>query len=412
MSPKDVPTAKANPNAAASVAPTPQNTPLVTAPIAQLARPTIPDTIAEGDGEREFDVSGIQKALSGLNLGDAGLSAGIEDLPLPVRRRVEGLKGVHAEFIKIEKQYKKDLLELDRAYAQRYAPVFQRRNAIVTGEAEPTKEEIDTGEAQTLKDDPDAETLASQEADANADVGAEVKGVPLFWLTALKNHPDISQLITTRDEAALVHLTNIELEYLAASSPGYKLTFHFMPNDFFTNTILTKTYHYQDEVDYAGDYVYASAEGTKIDWKEDMDLTKTFEMRKQRNKNTNRTRLVKRTLDTPSFFDFFSPPTPPNPDQYDESSYSEEKLDELEAKLEVDYQVGEDLKERVIPRAIDYFTGKALDYEEAGFSEDDEDEDDVQWEDDDTDQSDDLPLKARKKVMSGTTTQAPECKQQ
>lgn len=36
---------------------------------------------------------------------------------------------------------------------------------------------------------------------------------------------------------------------------------------------------------YAGDFVYDRAIGTDIKWKEDKDLTKEFEIKKQRNKS-------------------------------------------------------------------------------------------------------------------------------
>lgn len=42
---------------------------------------------------------------------------------------------------------------------------------------------------------------------------------------------------------------------------------------------------FQPEVSFTGDYVYSRAEGTVIDWKEDQDLTKLIELRKQRNKS-------------------------------------------------------------------------------------------------------------------------------
>lgn len=65
---------------------------------------------------------------------------------------------------------------------------------------------------------------------------------------------------------------------------------------------------------------------------------------------------------------------------------SEDEADEAEEKLELDYQLGEDFKDKIIPRAVDYFTGKALqydmmedddDYEDIDDDEDDEDEDEV-----------------------------------
>ncbi|CAG8592706.1 9929_t:CDS:2, partial [Racocetra fulgida] len=38
----------------------------------------------------------------------------------------------------------------------------------------------------------------------------------------------------------------------------------------------------------------------------------------------------------------------------------EEDDDDLDSRLELDYQIGEDIKEKLIPRAIDWYTGKAL----------------------------------------------------
>lgn len=57
---------------------------------------------------------------------------------------------------------------------------------------------------------------------------------------------------------------------------------------------------------------------------------------------------------------------------------------DLEERLELDYQLGEDIKEKLIPRAIDWFTGEALRYEEL----DDDMEGD--FEDEDDDEEDDL----------------------
>jgi nucleosome assembly protein 1-like 1 len=110
---------------------------------------------------------------------------------------------------------------------------------------------------------------------------------------------------------------------------------------------------------------------------------------------------VRKARPTDSFFNFFSPPEPPTDEAIENGDIEEEELDELEEKLEEDYQIGEDLKEKVrlrstpfsvfpavltdelqvIPRAVDYFTGKALQYEVMDddvddFDDDDEDEDD------------------------------------
>lgn len=59
----------------------------------------------------------------------------------------------------------------------------------------------------------------------------------------------------------------------------------------------------------------------------------------------------------------------------------EDEADEAEEKLELDYQLGEDFKEKIIPRAVDYFTGKAVDFDMMG--DDDDDYEDVDDDDDD-----------------------------
>lgn len=136
----------------------------------------------------------------------------------------------------------------------------------MNGEAEPTADELKAGQELTLKENPEAEPLPEkEEGDAEA---KDTKGIPEFWLTALRNHMEISEMITERDEEvwttfisnfwlsieakigllgkfqAIKSLTDITLDLLPETQ-GFCLTFHFSPNDFFTNETLTKTYYYQ-----------------------------------------------------------------------------------------------------------------------------------------------------------------------
>ena len=394
-------------------APTPQNTPLSNAPIEreQLARPTV-GTIGEEDEQGEAAdaaaallpnaalTSMIQDRLSTL----VGQSSGyIESLPAEVRRRVEGLKGVNVDHQKLEAQFQHEILALEKKFASLYAPLYNRRKQIVLGEDEPTAEEVEHGEAVDKDDDDDEASLAHLSISADAP-----KGIPEFWLTALRNHVALSELITERDEGALRHLTDVRLRYLDASSEavpgqaqqGFQLDFVFdaAHNEFFSNAVLTKTYFYQDQVGFSGDLVYDHAEGTQIEWTSpETNLTHRLETKKQRNKNTNETRTVKRLVPTDSFFNFFSPPRPPT----DADDVDDEDLDSLEERLELDYQIGEDLKDRIIPHAIDFFTGKALQYENPDEWDDEDDFEDDDDEDEDGD--DDAPAQR---------PEPQECKQQ
>jgi nucleosome assembly protein 1-like 1 len=347
---------------------------------AGLSRPTVPD-IAE-DAEPSDDVQdAIKGALSGLVekrlQGLMGKSSGyIESLPDAVKRSIQALKGVQVKQTELQNQYKRECLELEKKFLGLQTPLYDRRHAIITGSSEPTKEEIEAGEKESAKEDEEYTPLPSD--------SAETAAIPEFWLTALRNHPGIEEIITERDEGALKHLVDVRLEYLPETAPdqkpGFKLLFTFTPNDFFENAVLEKTYIYQEEVGYSGDFVYDRAIGTEIKWKEDKDLTKEFEIKKQRNKNTNRTRLVKKAKPADSFFNFFQPPVPPADDALENGEIGEDELEEIEEKLEMDYQIGEDIKEKIIPRAVDYFTGKALEYEimdgdDDEFEDVDDDED-------------------------------------
>ncbi|KAI4155426.1 MAG: hypothetical protein L6R39_001242 [Caloplaca ligustica] len=388
-------------------APTPQNTPANNAPISSHAQQPGVASIKEEDIDRAAAasifaqnpklVSMIQGKLGSL----VGRSSGyIESLPAPVRRRVAGLKGVQKEHSKLEVQFQEEVLQLEKKYFAKFSPLYEKRAKIVNGVTEPTEEEIKAGESA------DGEGEESVKADSSEEgkTDAAVAGIPEFWLSAMKNQVSLAELITDRDESALKLLTDIRMEYL--EKPGFRLIFEFADNEFFTNKVITKTYYYQEESGYGGDFIYDHAEGDKINWRPDKDLTVRTESKKQRNKNTKQTRVVKKTVPTESFFNFFDPPKAPTAD--DESAASD-----VEERLELDYQLGEDIKEKLIPRAIDWFTGEALqfeeldeDSEEGDFEDDDDEEDDDVSEDRDDDEESD-----EEDDSSKPKQEAAECKQ-
>lgn len=217
----------------------------------------------------------IQGKLGSL----VGKSSGyIESLPAPIRKRVAGLKGVQKEHSKLEAHFQEEVLQLEKKYFAKFTPLYQKRAKIINGEQEPTEEEVKAGEQEDEADE-------AAELPENADDGSEnVKGIPEFWLSAMKNQVELAEMITDRDEAALKYLTDVRMEYL--DRPGFRLIFEFGENEFFTNKSLTKTYYYQEESGYGGDFIYDHAEGNKVDWKPGKDLTVRIESKKQRNKST------------------------------------------------------------------------------------------------------------------------------
>ena len=96
-----------------------------------------------------------------------------------------------------------------------------------------------------------------------------------------------------------------------------------------------------------------------------------------------------------------------------------EEEEEVDNRLKLDYSLGEEIKEKLIPRAIDWYTGEALQYEEFDedpYGEDDDysdrgDDDDDEDEDEDDEDDDDDDEDARQHASKPKQDPA-ECKQQ
>ena len=227
-------------------------------------------------------VSMIQGRLGSL----IGKSSGyVESLPPKVRERVAGLKAIQQDHSKLEAKFQERVLELEKEFFALYTPLYKRRAQIINGQTEPTKAEIEAGTPDDKDEDEDEEDDESKAKSppAESKIPADVAGIPEFWLTAMKNQVSLAELLTDRDEKCLQTLTDIRMQYL--DRPGFQLIFVFAENDFFTNKELKKTYYYQEDSGYGGDFIYDHADGDKINWKPDQDLTVRIESKKQRNKS-------------------------------------------------------------------------------------------------------------------------------
>lgn len=368
----------------------------------------LPQTIGEEDIQSAFKnqpllLQSIQEKLGSLVGQDSGY---VDQLPPQIKSRIYGLKKLQNDLFSIEKDFQVEMFELEQKYLQKYAPLHDRRRRIVVGDEEPTAEEIKKGkeiEKMEGADEGEASEAETEGGEQAPQDSTDLKGIPSFWLTALENLPVISETITDRDAEVLDYLQDVQLEYLTEGQPGFKLLFKFdEETPFFDNTVLTKTYYYQSELGYSGDFIYDHAEGDKINWIDnESNTTISVEKRKQRNKVTKQVRTIEKITPVESFFNFFDPPRAPSVDDKDQkqsgenedSLEDEDELEELEQRLALDYSIGEQLKDKLVPRAIDWFTGAALEFEfdndpEDEFEEGDE-EDDDEAEDDDDDDDDD-----------------------
>lgn len=359
-----------------------------------------------------FDMSMLKNKISALELDENSdycqhgeNQQCFEDLPLSVKKCIHALEQLDSKRAKVVSQFREELLELERKYLERYNPIYQRRFEIISGASQPSEEElagfISSGVEEITKSD-------------SISIPA---GIPLFWLTALSNHPDIQALITENDVPAMEALTDIRLSYLEGK-PGFRLDFEFAPNEFFFNSVLSKEYHLADAEGNGGeDYIYEYATGSKIDWKPNKNLCYKIVVRTQRHRTNNTTRTVKREEKIESFFHFFSPPIMPD-ESSNECENNDEDIAALEDRLQTDYEIGDVLKEHIIPHAIDWFTGKALEElemeDEDDFDSQDEEDDEEEDDQHDDYDEDDTSIPHRR-TPSGNrlpSGEQPDCKQQ
>jgi nucleosome assembly protein 1-like 1 len=89
---------------------------------------------------------------------------------------------------------------------------------VAVGEAITAKDKEDEDEedkelAKSLAKSASVKDKATKKPDAmdtdEPEEAADAKGVPQFWLTALRNHPQLQASITERDEEALAHLSDV-----------------------------------------------------------------------------------------------------------------------------------------------------------------------------------------------------------
>ncbi|CAA2960523.1 nucleosome assembly 1 2 [Olea europaea subsp. europaea] len=333
----------------------------------------------------------------------------LENLSTNVRKRVDVLRGIQSQHDELEAKFFEERAALEARYQKLYQPLYAKRYEIVTGAVEV-----------------EGATADSEEKNKEDEKEAEEKGVPDFWLTAMKNNEVLAEEISERDEGALKFLKDIK--WFRIDNPkGFKLEFYFDTNPFFKNSVLTKIYHMIDE----DEPILEKAIGTEIEWYPGKTLTQKI-LKKKPKKGSKNAKPITKTEQCDSFFNFFSPPQVPEEDE----DIDEDAAEELQNLMEQDYDIGSTIRDKIIPHAVSWFTGEAA-QEEYGDIEDDEDEDlddegdeddeddedeDEDDEDDDEDEDESKTMKKSSAVRkkSGRAPAAdgqqgerpPECKQQ
>ncbi|KAL9157034.1 hypothetical protein ABFS82_09G118800 [Erythranthe guttata] len=345
------------------------------------------------------DRAGLVNALKDKLQDLAGHHADVmETLSPEVRKRVETLKEIQSQHDELEARFLEERAALAAKYQKQYEPLYTKRFEIVNGIVE-------------------VEGVTDVSVEQGEDKANEGKGVPDFWVTAMRTNEILSEEITDRDEEALKYLKDIK--WCKIDSPkGFKLEFFFDTNPFFKNSVLTKTYHMIDDDD---EPILEKAIGTQIEWYPGKCLTQKV-LKKKPKKGAKNAKPIIKTEKCESFFNFFSPPEVPD----DEADIDEDEAEELQNLMEQDYDIGSTIRDKLIPHAVSWFTGEAaegneldmVDDEDDDEDDDEEDEDEDEDENDDDDDEDEEEVKNKKKITRAQIAggqegeRPPECKQQ
>jgi len=323
--------------------------------------------------------SAFEKALA-MAMAGAGESGGIDGGVTWVAsspqeaNAVEELRDLQRNRDKLDDEFEKERIQLEKKYLALYKPIDEQRGSILK----------------------------------RGDISH-------FWLRTLMNCRTVADNITPADEEALKYLVDIKVREdalegefpsalaavgssaLPTRTPGegsFTLIFEFGENPFFTNTELTKSYVMNAEEE----DVLEKATGCEINWKSGKKLTTRVVKRTQKGHGKGKGgRTIVKTEPCDSFFNFFSPP--------ELNSAELAVMEELNEVLEADFEVGDMIRSEIVPNAVLWFTGEAHEddpeEEEAGYvNEYDDDYDD---EDDDEDDEDDFAVNYPTRVRQAVT---------
>uniref|UniRef100_A0A7S1AI30 Nucleosome assembly protein n=1 Tax=Noctiluca scintillans TaxID=2966 RepID=A0A7S1AI30_NOCSC len=268
-----------------------------------------------------------------------------EDPPL-----IKELKVLDDKYLEQERAHQKELQALERKFTERQQPLLDERTKLLS-------------------------------------TGAGEGGTPAltgFWLQALKNHPSLEDAIEAWDEPVLKHLTDITTENVDSDADqGFRLTFHFAENPYISNATLWKEYRTQEESPYSKETEVKSVKVSDIEWKDGQDVTVTRVTPKVKGGGAKKQKQkAKEKFEArDSFFRHIfrnmeqGMTVPDDVNVEMEDSDDENEAEIVEMMMSHDIEVGEAIRDQIIPFAVRWYTGEASPEEDDDDDDDDDDHD-------------------------------------
>lgn len=275
--------------------------------------------------KKAVKMENVEKIEPATSTADSDTSANLHEL----QKRLQSLKIMQREYVGVEKDFHRHFYELDMEYQKKRQAVYNRRKAVINGtgdDSEQTPAELDIEIANAMQ------KLQLDIKDLSDVDTAGIKGIPGFWLRALKNCTP--NLVRECDEKALKYLTDIKLNLVNEPELSFILEFEFAENPFFQQSTLTKQYFLDcDTNDEFNGFSIVKTVGCEIQWNDGMNVTEK---------------------DADSFFSFFNPPKDAHHGDA-ASQLNESQPSNILDELQHDFEIGLVIKEKLIPNAILYY---------------------------------------------------------
>ncbi|XP_030746326.1 protein SET [Sitophilus oryzae] len=199
------------------------------------------------------------------------------------QKTLEEIDAIQNELDTINEKASEEILQIERKYNRIRKPHFEKRNQLINS-------------------------------------------IPNFWVTAMMNHPDLSNLFSGQEEEdCLHHLTKIEIEDFEDIMSGYYIKFYFDENPYFENAVLTKEYHLGNDP--------PTSKSSQIIWKEGYQLGQNTQETTNKNSRKRRVDCLKT-----SFFNWFNDNIDPYTDDFAEEFKDDLWLNPLQYYLVADGQ--------------------------------------------------------------------------
>jgi len=218
----------------------------------------------------------------------------------------------------IEKQYKKELIELQFSYEDKYKRIYEDARKLISGQVTTTNNLLTPEDIQLYN-------IKVPETPTET-------GVPSFWNRALIN----SKYFYTNknDEEILKFLNEVRMEF-KEDKVSFTVFFRFDTNTYFNNVELSKSFFYNETQE------LLKVESTIINWASDEKNPTKVLAKKTKKQKGKQPKTTSQWEEVESFFKIFK------------SMVLSEAEDEYDANVEE--QEAEFMKDDFIPYALNYY---------------------------------------------------------